>query len=92
MIKPNYKTGYLVYIIADRYKKTLVQITDEINGFSLEMSNRFSRLVYFEKFNNRKKAAVKKRLLEKSDKEKINKLVSKNNPEWLNIIFTLSDG
>ena len=85
----NYNTGYLVYIAADKYKKTMIGFADEMNGFKVDVSKKFSRLVYFKNFKDRKKALRKKRFLERTDKEKIIKIVSKNNPEWLDLIYTL---
>lgn len=86
----NFNNGYLVYIAANKYKKTIIGFADEMNGFTVGVTKKFSRLVYFEKFNDRKKALIKKRFLERSDKEKIKEIVSKSNPEWLNLIFTLT--
>lgn len=85
----NFNTGYLVYIASDKFKKTMIGFADEMTGFRVDVPKRFSRLVYFKNFNDRKKALRKKRILERTDKEKIIKIVSKNNPEWLDLIYTL---
>lgn len=90
-LKQNNNWTYLVYIISGRSKKTSVGIADDMNCLPFRSLRKFSRMVYYEKFSDRKKAMSKKRLLQKADKKKISKLVSENNPDWLNVIFTLTD-
>lgn len=88
--KSNNKGTYLLYIFSGRNRKTSIGIADEINCLRFEDLKKNSRLVYYEKFNDRKKAMSKKRSLQKADKIKINKLISQSNPDWLNLIFTLT--
>ncbi len=83
--------NYIMYITCGRNKKTSVGIADEMYSLPGTNSNDFSRIVYYEKFNDRKKAVNRKRLLQKTEKSKIYKLVTKHNPEWLNLIFTMTD-
>ncbi len=84
-----YESCYTVYIIANRSKKTSICLSQEMNGFAIKTTKVFSRLVYFEQFYDRNKAMSKKRLLEKLSKDKITKLISAMNSEWLDILYTL---
>jgi predicted GIY-YIG superfamily endonuclease len=83
--------GYLVYITASKRKKTFIGIAYEMNCFRIEITKEFSRLVYFEKFSDRSKAKNRKKYLEKRNYDKIKKLVSKRNPDWLDLIMTLTE-
>ena len=56
-----------------------------------EDEKKFTKLIYFEKFQDRSKAVRKKRHLDKLNNEQRLKLVKNHNPELLNLIFTVYD-
>ncbi len=87
------KTGfeqseYLVCIFAGRSKKLKIGISESRNVLSGTADRNFPKLVYYEKFRERKIALRRKRLLLNLGKEKLISVITKNNPEWLNLIFS----
>ncbi|MDQ3021638.1 MAG: hypothetical protein M3R36_13875 [Bacteroidota bacterium] len=74
--------------MANKSKKTLVGITETDFSFSIKNSERYTRMVYFERFKDKRKALRRKRLFMEFNKKQMQSLITKKNPEWLNLIFT----
>lgn len=82
---------FIVYILSDKRKNTITGIMESIPEFQSELRSKYKSLVYLGIFNDRKKAMKKKRaLMNLKGKDRIS-FVKKKNPEWLNLIFTLTD-
>lgn len=87
----NYNKEYVVYLLSDKKKNTIPGIIDCGPELQTDLKTKYKTLVYFDKFRDRKKAVRKKRsLLNMENKDRI-MYVKKKNPEWLNLIFTLTD-
>jgi predicted GIY-YIG superfamily endonuclease len=84
-------TGYLIYILSDKNKRTVVGISLKERFSIVNLKEKFSKLVYVEKFFDRAKALRRKSHLNKLGDEKRLKLIKKKNPEMLNLIFTIND-
>lgn len=77
---------YLVYIFANRKKDVLIGIAECKSALSDPRMEKYSKLVYFEKFKDRRSAILKKKILSGYDKNKLTSFISERNPEWLNLI------
>ncbi len=82
---------YYVYIILDKNMNVKIRISDNERFVFKEQIERFTKLVYFEKFLERTKAMRKKRYLNKLDEDETLRLIKRKNPDLLNLIFTISD-
>lgn len=82
---------YYVYIILDKNMNVKIRISDNDRFVFKEQIERFTKLVYFEKFLERTKAMRKKRYLNKLDEDETLRLIKRKNPDLLNLIFTISD-
>jgi predicted GIY-YIG superfamily endonuclease len=82
---------FIVYILSDKRKNTITGIMESIPEFQSELRSKYKSLVYLGIFKDIRKAMKKKRsIMNLEHKERI-LFVKKKNPEWLNLIFTLSD-
>ena len=82
---------FIVYILSNKRKFTKTGIIGSGLEFQSDLKTKYNTLVYFDRFSDRKKALRKKRsILNMENKERI-LFVKKNNPDWLNLIFTLTD-
>lgn len=85
------RKDFIVYILSDKRKNTISGIMECGPEFQSELKTKYKNLVYFDRFSDRKNALRKKRTLLNMEKKEIIRFVKKKNPEWLNLIFTLTD-
>lgn len=89
-IHPGFKEC-IVIVTLDEKKRSRVEILNcEVTDFQ-HQSNKFSKIVYLEKFTERSKALRKLRYLKKLIEPDRLKYIKKKNPELLNLVFTIYD-
>ncbi len=82
---------YIVYILSDKRKNTIVGILNNEPEFQSRLLTKYRSLVYLDFFTDRKKAMRRKREIMNLENKNRVSFVKKKNPEWLNLIFTLTD-
>ncbi|MEO8210708.1 MAG: hypothetical protein ABI840_09100 [bacterium] len=82
---------YLVYILSNKKKDTITGIAFGKILSEEGEKKKFTKLIYFEKFQDRTKALRRKIYFDKMNNSKRLKIIKVKNPELLNLIFTLKD-
>lgn len=82
---------FIVYILSDKRKNTIAGIMYSELEFNTKIKTKYRSLVYLDIFSDRKKAMKKKREIMNLENKNRICFVKKKNPEWLNLIFTLTD-
>ncbi|HMS65110.1 MAG TPA: hypothetical protein PKD83_07640 [Ignavibacteria bacterium] len=82
----NNKTGYLIYIAANKKREVVVGIKRSYELISVTESSQYPRLVYFKNYKEKKNAVSKMKKLAAYSSDKLFSFVTEHNPEWLNLI------
>lgn len=82
---------FIVYVLSNNRKKTITGIMEYGLEYYFERKTKYKALVYFSRYSDRKKAVRKMSSLLKMDNKDRIIFVKKKNPDWLDLMLTLSD-
>ncbi|MCB0728315.1 MAG: hypothetical protein KDD00_12685 [Ignavibacteriae bacterium] len=82
---------YILHIFCKNNTNFVIGVSDKTRFISEDHYLMESKLVYFEIFSDRLKALRRKNYLTKLESPKKLRLIKKNNPDMLNLIFTIPE-
>ena len=82
---------FIVYVLSNNRKKTIAGIMENVPEYNFDRKIKYKALVYFSRYSDRKKAVRKMSTLLKMDNKDRIIFVKKKNPDWLDLMQTLSE-
>jgi len=90
-LNSNIQKDFIVYVLSNNRKKTITGIMENVPEYNFDRKIKYKALVYFRRYTDRKKAVRKMSSILKMDNKDRIIFVKKKNPEWLDLMQTLSE-